>query len=91
MAPGANPIQVFMAVVFVKTYSACPLKGLPGTITSLLRKSVNYGRKKFYSAGPRQLSKAILSVEKAMTKQNLGENLFSLSRPAACTVNVLRL
>ncbi len=27
-------------------------RGLPGTNTSLLRKSVNYGRKKFYSRGP---------------------------------------
>ncbi len=27
-------------------------KGLPGTNTCLLRKSVNYGRNKFYSAGP---------------------------------------
>jgi hypothetical protein len=28
-------------------------KGLAGTNTSLLRKSVNYDRKKFYSTGPR--------------------------------------
>jgi len=31
-------------------------KGLPGPNTSLLRKSVNCGCKKFYSTGPRMLT-----------------------------------
>jgi hypothetical protein len=42
-------------------------KGLPGTNTSLLRKSVNYGRNKFYSTGPWCTVDLLLRIFEIMT------------------------
>jgi hypothetical protein len=47
---GTYPREAPMALP-INTRLGC--EGLPGTNTSLLRKSVNYGHNKFYSTGPR--------------------------------------
>jgi len=60
---GANHIKPFTAVIYGFSYKARvfpgkPFRpslmfvGLPGTNSSLLRKSVNYDLKKFYRIGP---------------------------------------
>jgi hypothetical protein len=48
-------IMFAVKVVALPTNIKLGWKGLPGTSTSLLQKSVNYGCKKFYSTGPRTL------------------------------------
>jgi hypothetical protein len=49
----------------------CSLGKAPDKYSSLLRKSVNYGRKKFYSAGPCLLSLSVNDEEEKFNDINL--------------------
>jgi hypothetical protein len=60
-------------VVALPTNIKLGWKGLPGTSTSLLQKSVNYGCKSFYSTGPRTL-KPFTTVIEDYTLLSSGES-----------------